>query len=224
MTARASHPKGTGKTCVFWKPASSVVLCDVGSGSSPQARDWLGFSPSNQPARFFPKSLPLPHQVREVGPIAPLGPGRAPTPTPRLHGTPTLHPGGGALGGESGAWEETTWGVKKISPFHVSSLVQGQIPRLLPVKFPVNSSWLHCKKVRMGGGGQARGSPSLCFIFLTYEVEKLAHQQTARACSYPGWGARISLFNRRGEATGLSQDAVPGLRAELEHLAPEPRG
>lgn len=76
----------------------------------------------------------------------------------------------------------------------------------------------------MGGGGQARGSPSLCFIFLTYEVEKLAHQQTARACSYPGWGARISLLNRRGEATALSQDAVPGLRAELEHLAPEPRG
>lgn len=112
MTARASHPKGTGKTCVFWKPASSVVLCDVGSGSSPQARDWLGFSPSNQPARFFPKSLPLPHQVREVGPIAPLGPGRAPTPTPRLHGTPTLHPGRGtgrrvwSLGGNHLGCEE----------------------------------------------------------------------------------------------------------------------
>lgn len=111
----------------------------------------------------------------------------------------------GALGGEFGAWEETTWGAKKISPLHVSSLVQGHIPRLLPVKFPINSSWLHCKKVRMGGGGRARGAPFLRFSCLTYKVEKVSPPANGKGMQAPWEGLVLACFTDEAKPLGLAR-------------------
>lgn len=64
---------------------------------------------------------------------------------------------------ECGAWEETTQGGKEILPPYISFLVQGQIPRTLPVKFPTNSAVGYtARTLRLGGGGRPRAVKENC--------------------------------------------------------------